>query len=105
MEEFGLEVQLGKCECYNPNTDSAHCPHRPAALPIGMLAAGSGAIGFGIPVGGVPVGDKVFVEAYLFERANKAVSKIQAVSTQPRDVHLPGLWTCFHYSLQSLFGY
>eukprot|EP00973_Karenia_brevis_P060518 8416849-Karenia_brevis.AAC.1 len=72
-------------------------------MPLGSLADSNGRVGRGLLVGGVPVGDAVYVDAYLGMKAARAMSKTNKIVTQLRDVHLPFLWCCIYYALQPLF--
>ena len=60
---------------------------------------------FGIEVGGTPVGDAGYVEAYLEDKATAVLSKIATVSTKLRDRHLQSLYCVTYYSLATSFHY
>jgi hypothetical protein len=49
------------------------------------------------------VGDDIFVQASLDEKARRAMSKISIISKQLRDAHLQSLWTSIYYALQPIF--
>ena len=59
--------------------------------------------GFGILVGGVPVGDTAYVRQCLSQKAATVVSKVNTVSDVLRPLHLQALQCCTYYGLNSLF--
>jgi len=87
---LGLDLQESKCECFSPAGPSALDGHRPDHFPLGQLVSDT-VVGFGIPVGGVPVGDDVFVRQFLCRKARKAMSKIEVVTEKLRPLHLQAL--------------
>ena len=72
-------------------------------MPLGSVRAVDGQIGYGIAVGGVPVGDTVYVRAFQEEKVGSATSKMNSTLMQLRDVHTPSLWTCLYYAMQPLY--
>ena len=60
-------------------------------------------VGYGIRIGGVPVGDPAYVEHELDVKAGKVVSKINTVSQALRPLHLQALQACTYYGLNALF--
>eukprot|EP00973_Karenia_brevis_P030582 4217847-Karenia_brevis.AAC.1 len=78
--------------------------HRPDSFPLGCQRDLNGSIvGYGIPVGGIPVGDGEYVKQYLAKKAAKAVSKINKVTDMLRPLHLQCLHSAVYYGLNSLF--
>ena len=62
-------------------------------------------IGYGITVGGIPVGDAAFVEHGLATKAAKVVSKIERISELLRPRHLQALYGSAYYGLNSMFDH
>eukprot|EP00973_Karenia_brevis_P074506 10353324-Karenia_brevis.AAC.1 len=58
---------------------------RPAVMPVGSLHDSSGQCGYGIVVGRVPIGDRVYADGYLGMKAARAMSKTNAVMTRLRN--------------------
>ena len=61
--------------------------------------------GYGIDVGGAPVREEAFVNAFLELKAAMTVSKINTVSTKLRDLHLQSLHSATLYCLVPMFQY
>eukprot|EP00973_Karenia_brevis_P033334 4598129-Karenia_brevis.AAC.1 len=93
---LGLELRGDKCKCFSFGVDLAACLERPQRMPIGSLATSSGRMGYGLAVGGVPIGDDVFVEAFLESKVARAMSKTDQVVSQLRDMLL-------HYWVQHCY--
>eukprot|EP00973_Karenia_brevis_P060378 8401393-Karenia_brevis.AAC.1 len=93
VADVGLELRVDKCRCFSLGLDLQTFPGRPPHMPVGSLAAPDGRVGYGVLVGGVPVGDEVFVRTFLDGRVQKTTSKINHVVSQLRDLHLPSVWT------------
>ena len=74
-------------------------------MPLGMASATDGSVGYGIPVGGVPVGDATFVAARMDDEAQGVVSKINTVSRKLRDLHLHSLYAVTLHALAPSFIY
>ena len=101
---LGLELQVTKSECYCPARPASIAARRPDAFPLGASRDDSGAIaGFGIRIGGVPVGDDQFVQQALALKVDKVVSKINTTSNVLRPLHLQPLHCSTYYGLTSLF--
>eukprot|EP00973_Karenia_brevis_P005671 774339-Karenia_brevis.AAC.1 len=80
--------------------------HRPSELPLGIaLDANGGVCGYGVRVGGIPVGDDGYVQQCLAQKSAKVVSKIQHVSDMLRPLHLQSLHCATYYGLTSLFDH
>eukprot|EP00973_Karenia_brevis_P049528 6871684-Karenia_brevis.AAC.1 len=78
--------------------------HRPANFPLGTFLDGADSTEcYGIPVGGIPVGDNLYVQRYLATKAAKAVSKIDQITDVLRPLHLQSLHCAAYYGLNSLF--
>eukprot|EP00973_Karenia_brevis_P058881 8198029-Karenia_brevis.AAC.1 len=105
MEDLGLDLREDKCKCFSFGMDLQQCAERPAHMPLGRIDATNGRVGFGIVVAGVPIGDQVFVDTFLGGKTQMAMSKMNTIVNQLRDVHLPSLWTCLYYAMQPLFLY
>ena len=101
---LGLELQESKSECYCPAGPDSLIDHRPAAFPIGICRDTSGdAAGYGIRVGGVPVGDPEYVQHSLACKVEKVVSKVNTVKDVLQPLHLQALHCSTYYGLNSLF--
>ena len=74
-------------------------------VPAGFATAADGQHGFGVDVGGVPVGDATFVAAFMEAEVQKVVSKITTVTDKLRDLHLQSLYAAIVYSLTPMFTY
>ena len=83
----------------------AQCATRPLVLPLGCMRSSDGRLGYGMAVGGIPVGDSTFVRAFLETKVNSATSKATQVTDQLCDVHRQSLWTALYYALQPSFHY
>ena len=103
VADLGLELQLEKCACFSFGIDFASCENRLPNVPISTLTDEEGRTGFGIRVGGVPVGDDTYNRAFLQRKAADAMSKIDKITTVLRDDCLPSLWAALKYALQPLF--
>ena len=79
--ELGLETRVDKCRCYSVGVDLAALPDRPATMPLGSAITEDERIGYGIVVGGVPVGDSTYVEAVLHGKMRSAMSKVNNIDT------------------------
>eukprot|EP00973_Karenia_brevis_P028887 3983272-Karenia_brevis.AAC.1 len=62
-------------------------------------------VGYGIPVGGIPIGDCAYVRHHLGLKAAKAVSKIERVTDMLRPLHLQSLHCAVYYGLNHLFDH
>jgi hypothetical protein len=90
---LGVELQEDKSECYSPNGPVSFEAERPPLFPLGAARHPDGSVlGYGIKVGGVPVGDPVYVQHTLERKAEKAVSKIIKISDVLRPLHLQSLY-------------
>ena len=96
---LGLELQVTRCECSCPNGGLENHPDRPAHIPLGGMEASDGIFGFGVPVGGVPVGDSVYIIAYMDKEAQATMSTINNVNDKPCDLHLQSLYSVTLHSL------
>ena len=104
ITHLGLELQETKSECYCPAGPDATSTDRPEDFPLGTCRAADGTVtGFGILVGGVPVGDTAYVRQCLSQKAATVVSKVNTVSDVLRPLHLQALQCCTYYGLNSLF--
>ena len=65
VAEIGLELELGKLACYFPNGGLESCAARPHECPIGMRRHQDGRTGCGLKIGGVSVGDQMYVDSFL----------------------------------------
>ena len=102
---LGLELQVTRCECFCPNGGLENHPDRPAHMLLGGMEASDGTFGFGVPVGGVPVGDSVYITAYMDKQAQATMSTINKVSDKLRDLHLQSLYSVTLHSLAPKFLY
>ena len=93
MADLGLALQPADSFCYSPQLELDSCVHRPSQFPVGSASTQDGRTGKGIMVGGVPVGDAIFVEVRLAAKADKALSKITTLSSKLRTVHQQSLFT------------
>ena len=100
-EQLGLELQIRKCSCYSAAGGLADSPFRPPEFPVSVLIRGpQGQLRFdrhstlgageqtayeGVLVGGVPIGDSLYVRAYLRQIASAAHSRMNTVSAVLRD--------------------
>ena len=100
---IGLELQRSKSKCYSPQLDLRSCPHRPSEVPLGGECFPDGTVGWGVMIGGVPVGDDAYVRGILGKKAQVTVSKTDKTCDMRRDAHLPALWTSLQYALQPRF--
>ena len=101
---IGLELQETKSECYCPAGPNTIADHRPEAFPIGVYTDADGNVtGSGIKVGGVPVGDPVYVQQSLACKVEKVVSKINTVKEALQPLYLQALHCSTYYGLNSLF--
>lgn len=105
VAHLGLELQLHKCTYYSVAGDMSVHPARPPNLDPGSIQLQSGAVGYGLDVAGVPVGDDIYVAATLDCRAEESVSKIQTITSQLRDHHLQSLHAVIVYCLAPAFHY
>ena len=105
VSTLGLELRVDKSKCFSYGVDLFDHPDRPAAMPLGRAATADGRVGYGVLVGGVPVGDALFVQAVLDDKTLKAMSKSNSIVTKLRDAHLPSVWTMLQYAIQPLFHY
>ena len=105
-----LQLQPPKSTCWSKAYDLTICPWRRLAnIPIGHVTAngiqGDGEyIGFGVVVGGIPVGDAAYVKAVVNEMADQNVSYItNTVTKLQTDRH--GSFALNHHCCQSKFDY
>ena len=105
VQGLGLELQVTKCECFSPQTDLQHHPARPVELPVGSITLANGTHACGIEIGGTPLGDEHYVQAYLDGKAADLLSKFNTVSNKLRDRHSQSLYTITYYSFTSVFQY
>ena len=77
---------------------------RPDAFPLGASRYDSGGFaGFGIRIGGVPVGDDQFAQHSLALKMDKLVSKINTISNVLRPHTLASAPLFTHYGLAPFF--
>ena len=106
VRAVGLELQVSKCACHSPDCDLLNHPLRPSDMPVGAFRLpGVDAVGRGIPIAGVPVGDEDYVAAYLGHKANQTVSKIETVVTKLRDLHVQSLYSATLHCLNPMLQY
>eukprot|EP00973_Karenia_brevis_P042117 5830296-Karenia_brevis.AAC.1 len=106
VRNLGLELQESKCACYCPAGPGVMTEHRPISFPIGQFIDSDGSShGFGVPVGGIPVGDNTYVQCYLTMKAAKAVSKIDSVTDALQPLHIQSLHSAAYFGLNSLFDH
>ena len=74
-------------------------------MQVGSLVANDGSIGYGISVGGVPIGDDQFVDSFMDGKTMEMLSKITNVSEKLRSMHLQSLHVVTYYCLSPLFQY
>jgi len=102
---LGLELRVDKSKCFSFGVDLSDHQDRPASMPLGTAITTDGRVGYGIMIGGVPVGDNTFVHTVLDGKVHNAMSKANKLVNKLRDVHLPSLWTTLYYAIQPLFHY
>ena len=105
VHELGLEIRVDKCNCHRFGVDLAAHPDSTATMPLGSAITEDGRMGYGIVVGGIPIGDSTNVEAVLHGKMHSAMSKANNIVTKLRDVHVLSLWTALQYAVQPLFHY
>ena len=102
---LGLELQLQQCTCFSPAGGLDAHPDRPGQVLVGSMPGQDGMAGFGIDCCGVPIGDPVYIEAFLAEKANDVMSNIRNISLQLRARHLHSMHALTYYCLQHKFQY
>ena len=81
-------------------------PPRPAGPHVlGGMEASDATFRFGVPVGGIPVGDSVYITARMDKEAQATMSTISKVSGKLRDLHLQSLYSVTLRSLAPKFLY
>lgn len=90
ISDLGLELQEAKSECYCPAGVEAMAEHRPLTFPLGN--SNGETVGYGVRIGGIPMGDAVFVEDCLACKAAKVVSKVNKVNDALQPLHLQTLF-------------
>ena len=61
--------------------------------------------GFGLVVGGVPIGDDAFVRAHIEDKVNAALEQLQKTVLQLRCVHQQSLWVRLQFCLRPKLDY
>jgi hypothetical protein len=101
----GVEMQQAKYACWSPDYDLVVCPYRQRMqVPIGQRALEDGSVVYGIVIGGVPVGQTLYVEDAMRQIADGIVSYIYTTITQLRD-HPHAAWAALVYCCQSRLDY
>ena len=115
QERAGIRLNLGKSAVHSidPLRDAsvlASDARYSASFKIGRLDSvdvssmpyGSG---YGVVVGGIPVGDEVFVEAHINKKVDIALKHIEKNVTLLRDVHHQSLWILLLFCLRPKLDY
>ncbi|CAE8642970.1 unnamed protein product [Polarella glacialis] len=105
ISDLGLKLRLDKSACYCPSGGLDTCPFRPPECLVGQILGSDGAIGHGIIVGGVPVGDSLFVDTHLGRKCDKALNKVNTLTRNLRDVHLQSLFCVMHFAMSPLIDH
>ena len=82
---LGFELKVTRFECFCPNGSLENHPDRPTHMPLGGMEARECTFGFEVPVGETPVGDSVYITAYMDKEAQATMSTINKVSDKLRD--------------------
>ena len=85
VRRLGLELQLAKCQCYSPQTSLVSHMARPDVMPLGEIQLSDGSSAAGIKVGGVPIGEAVYIQTYLDNKATDMLSTVTTITNKLRD--------------------
>ena len=114
QEMTRLEMNVAKYSCWSPAYDLASCPwRRQSRIPLGFVTAhgvqprgdAGDVVGWGVMVGGVPVGEAAFVTEVIRHEGEAVVSYIEKTLLELRGSDHYGLWACLQYCCQSKFDY
>lgn len=103
---LGMELQMGKLECYSAGYDLSTCPWRERhGVRMGGSTSPDGTFHPGILVGGAPVGSDSYVCRDLLARATEIAQLVETTCAQLADDEPQSCWTAIVYSLQPRFDF
>ena len=72
-------------------------------MQLGSIVLENGTLGYGLEVGGVPIGDANYVAAYLGRKAVETMSTITTIKSKLRDRHLQSLYAVAYHCMVPMF--